>query len=175
MTFLKSDTIQLRAPELSDMDFMFHIENDTRLWTVSACKVPYSRYQLQQYVETNAHDLYVDKQVRLMIDDVSNNQVVGAIDLFDFDPSNHRAEVGVVIERSARGRGFAQDALSLVCSYASRMLALHQLYAYILVDNEAAIRLFTSCGFTKVALLSEWVMVEGVYKDVYIYQRIFEK
>ena len=66
--YLHSDILRLRAPELSDLDFLFHIENDTRLWVVSACKTPYSRYLLQQYIETNAHDIYADRQVRLMIE-----------------------------------------------------------------------------------------------------------
>ena len=67
-TILQSDTLLLRAPELGDLDFMFHIENDTRLWAVSACRMPYSRYLLQQYIETNTHDIYTDKQMRLMIE-----------------------------------------------------------------------------------------------------------
>ena len=66
--YLASSTLRLRAPELGDLDFLFHVENDTRQWMVSACKVPYSRYLLQQYIETNSHDLYVDKQARLMVE-----------------------------------------------------------------------------------------------------------
>ena len=65
---LHSASLSLRAPELSDLDYLFHVENDTRQWMVSACKVPYSRFQLQQYIESNAHDIYVDKQLRLMIE-----------------------------------------------------------------------------------------------------------
>lgn len=175
MAFLESEKIRLRAPELSDLDFMFHIENDTRLWVVSACKVPYSRYQLQQYIETNSHDLYVDKQMRLMIDDRSSGRVVGAIDLFDFSPSDRRAEMGIVIDKEERGKGYASEALTMVCDYASRLLHLHQLYAFILDGNESASRLFASCGFAKVAVFPEWVLVESQYRGVDVYQRIFEK
>ena len=65
---LQSENLLLRSPELTDLDFMFHIENDTRLWLVSACRVPYSRYLLHQYIETNTHDIYADKQLRLMVE-----------------------------------------------------------------------------------------------------------
>ena len=171
--FLQSDILHLRAPELTDLDFLFHIENDTRLWGVSACKTPYSRYQLQTYIENNAHDLYADKQMRLMIE--ADGTVAGAIDLFDFSPADRRAEVGIVIDKDFRRRGLGKEALTLLCDYASRMLAMHQLYAYVLADNVAARQLFTSCGFREVVCLADWVLSGSRYRDVCLYQRIFEK
>lgn len=173
--FLHSDTLQLRAPELADLDFMFRIENDTRLWSVSACKTPYSRFLLQQYIETNTHDIYADKQARLMIEERTTGQLVGAIDLFDFSPADHRAEVGVVIERDFRGQGYAKEALALLCQYGQRVLALHQLYAYILEDNTPARQLFATSGFREVARLADWVFFDARYRTVCLYQYIFEK
>ena len=171
--YLHSDILRLRAPELSDLDFLFHIENDTRLWVVSACKTPYSRYLLQQYIETNAHDIYADRQVRLMIEDRRCQQVVGAVDLFDFSPSDRRAEVGIVIDAAYRRRGIAKEAMALLCDYASRMLSIHQLYAYVLENNEPARRLFVSSGFRELTCLPDWVHSGAGYSNVYLYQRIF--
>ena len=51
---------------------------------------------LKQYIETNQNNLYEDKQLRLMIEN-PDKQVVGIIDLCNFDPFHHRAEVGIVI------------------------------------------------------------------------------
>ena len=171
--FLQSDILHLRAPELTDLDFLFHIENDTRLWGVSACKTPYSRYQLQTYIENNAHDLYADKQVRLMIE--AGGVVVGAIDLFDFSPADHRAEVGIVIDSSCRERGYGREALALLCHYAEHVLDLHQLYAHIFEDNTSARRLFASCGFSEVATLKDWAFADKKYRAVCLCQRFFEK
>ncbi len=171
---LQSETLLLRAPELSDLDFMFHIENDTRLWHVSACKVPYSRYLLQQYIENNTHDIYTDKQVRLMIEHRPSGEVVGTIDLFDFSPADRRAEVGIIIDDIHRGRGYAREALSLLCDYAEHTLGLHQVYAYIYEDNNAARQLFTHGGFTHTATLPDWVLTNKKYKSVGLFQRIFE-
>jgi hypothetical protein len=114
MAYLCSDVLTLRAPEWGDLDYLFHVENDTRQWMVSACKVPYSRFQLQQYIETNAHDIYVDKQLRLMVELVEDKRLVGIIDFFDFSPADHRAEVGIIIDHDSRGRGYGQEALALL-------------------------------------------------------------
>ena len=173
--FLRSSSLNLRAPELGDLDFLFHIENDTRQWMVSACKVPYSRFQLQQYIETNAHDIYMDKQLRLMIECEKDKHLVGIIDLFDFSPVDRRAEVGIVIDRNCRGRGYGREALALLCDYAEHVLDLHQLYAYIFEDNASARQLFVSCGFKEVSLIPEWAFSDKKYRNVCLFQRIFEK
>lgn len=175
MEYLCSATLNLRAPELDDLDYLFHVENDTRQWMVSACKTPYSRFQLQQYIETNAHDLYVDKQLRLMVERAEDKQMVGIVDLFDFSPADRRAEVGIVIDSDCRGRGYGREVLTLLCDYAEHVLDLHQLYAYVLEDNDAACRLFASCGFKQVAMLSDWAYLDKKYRAVCLFQHIFEK
>lgn len=173
--FLQSPLLRLRAPELSDLDYLFHVENDTREWMVSACKVPYSRFQLQQYIETNAHDLYVDKQLRLMIERVGDNQVVGVIDLFDFSPADRRAEMGIVVDRECRGKGYGREALMLLCDYAECVLDLRQFYAYVFEDNVSARQLFASSGFELTATLPDWVFRNKKFRSVCLYQRLFEK
>ena len=155
---LQSPIIQLRAPELADLDFMFHIENDTRLWLVSSCKVPYSRFQIQQYIESNAHDIYADKQLRLMIE----HRVSGEV-------------VGIVIDAPYRCKGFAAESLRLLATYARRVLQLNQLYAKVLAEHQIARKLFKRCGYSEVATLPQWVFSEGCYKDVCVYQCVFEK
>lgn len=173
--YLQSETLLLRAPELDDLDFLFHMENDTRQWVVSACKVPYSRYLLQQYIETNAHDLYIDRQVRLMIEHSDTGELLGAIDLFDFSPADRRAEVGIAIDKINRGKGYGREALALLCDYAEHVLDLHQLYAYVLEGNASAQKLFASCGFGHTATLPDWVFSNKKYRAVDLYQRVFEK
>lgn len=170
---LQSSRILLRAPELSDADFMLHIENDTRLWYVSACKVPYSRYRLQRYIRENSHDIYTDKQLRLMIEERASRRVVGIIDLFDYSPFHHRAEVGVVLADDSRGKGYATEALTLLCDYSVQMLNIHQLYAYVYADNRAACSLFERCGFHSVAFLKDWGYSGGKYHDACLFQRVF--
>ena len=174
-SFLHYSSLNLRAPELGDLDYLFHVENDTRQWMVSACKVPYSRFQLQRYVESNAHDIYADRQLRLMVERVEDKRVAGIVDLFDFSPADRRAEVGIVVDRDLRGKGVGREALTLLCDYAEQVLDLHQLYAYVFEENMAARQLFASCGFREVAQLKDWVFAGKKYRAVCLYQRLFEK
>lgn len=172
--WLRNDILQLRAPELGDLDFLFHIENDTRLWCVSPNKVPYSHYQLHKYITENSNDIYIDRQLRLMIEETSK-ELVGAVDLIDFNPTSHRAEVGIVISEEKRGRRYATQTLQLVKQYAQEVLNLHQLYAYVFTDNSAACKLFKNAGFNIIAEISDWEYRNGKYKSVYLFQLILKQ
>lgn len=171
-TYLQGERLCLRAVEPEDLDFMYVVENDPDCWSVSDCTVPYSRFALRQYIENTQCDIYLDRQLRLMVVERASGLTVGAADIFDFSPHHARGEVGILIRRECRGRGYAREALSLLCDYAFRFLSFHQLAARIQSDNEACLRLFRSCGFVECGLLKEWWSVGNTYKDVVLMQRL---
>jgi Acetyltransferases, including N-acetylases of ribosomal proteins len=170
--FLMNDRIYLRAVEPEDMDTMYEMENDPSMWDISNFTVPYSRYVLRQYIENSQCDVFADKQLRLMIVGRLNNKVLGTIDITDFVPLHSRGEVGIAVHKDYRQQGYATDALKLLCEYAFDFLSLTQLYAHVAVDNEACVKLFTSCGFVQCGLLKSWLQIEGRYKDVALFQSL---
>lgn len=160
----------LRAMEPEDLDTLYKIENNQELWAVSTTNVPYSRFALHEYVETNTNDIYTDKQVRLMIDNDAG-ETVGIIDLMNFSPQHSRAEVGIVIMKPHRQKGYATAAMEKLVAYARQTLHLHQLFLVTECDNESCLLLFEKLGFEKSALLKQWLQQkEGVYKDACLMQ-----
>lgn len=171
-TYLENERIYLRAIEPMDLESMYVIENNPELWEVSSFTVPYSRYVLKQYIEHSANDIYVDKQLRLMICRKSDNATLGIVDITDFVPLHGRGAVGIMVHEEYREQGCAKDAIALLCRYAFNFLHLKQLYAHVSVDNEASIKLFSSCGFIQNGLLKNWLRVGNTYKDVIFMQCI---
>lgn len=166
---MKRDGYILRAPEPQDLDVMYQFENTSSLWEGNGTG-PYSRYCLKQYIEHNQNDLYVDRQLRLMV--THGTKVVGIVDLCNFDPFHHRAEVGVVIAESHRRKGIGKLALQLLKEFSFEYLGIHQLYAYIDESNEISLRLFVGCGFTECAHLKDWMRNGSQYSDVKMVQLI---
>ncbi|AMD85036.1 diamine N-acetyltransferase [Capnocytophaga haemolytica] len=162
----------LRALEPEDIDFLYHLENEEELWEVSQTQLPFSKYLLLSYIQNATQDIYEAHQYRFVICD-NDNHPVGLIDLYDFDPKNKRASVGVALLKEAREKGYASEALQLLMQHSQTYLDLHQLVAYIPNDNQASIKLFEKTGFAKSALLKDWIYFKGSYKDVLIYQYIF--
>jgi diamine N-acetyltransferase len=172
MVTLKGRNVYLRALEPEDLDFIHDIENDENVWEVSNTQTPYSRFLIKQYLEQAHKDIYEAKQLRLVIS-TYEEIAVGMIDIFDFDFSNKRAGIGVLIKDTEhRQLGYGAEALQLLTEYCLKHLDLHQLYCNISEDNEASIKLFTKQGFKKIGLKQDWNFVNGKFKNEYLFQLI---
>ncbi|MEO8253554.1 MAG: GNAT family protein [Flavobacterium sp.] len=173
MITLKGDSIYLRALEPNDLEFIYAMENDQSIWEVSNTQTPYSRFLIRQYLENAHQDIYEAKQLRLAICQDEDFPAIGLIDLFDFDPKNNRAGVGILIQDNVhRNQKIGSEALDLLIKYSFKHLNLRQLYANIGVKNEASIALFTKFGFQSIGIKKDWNLINGVYQDEAIYQLI---
>jgi len=173
MVTLKGENIYLRALEPNDLEFVYAMENDQSIWEVSNTQTPYSRFLIKQYLENAHQDIYEAKQLRLAICQDQDFPAIGLIDLFDFDPKNNRAGVGIVIQgQENRNQNIGSEALELILKYSFYHLNLHQLYANIGTENSASIALFSKFGFQKIGVKKDWVLVHGSYQDEAIFQLI---
>lgn len=155
--------------EPEDLDFLYGIENDRELWDIGETNVPYSRYLLKDYIANTVCDIYTDKQLRLIIENC-DSEAVGIIDLINFEPRHSRAEVGIVIKKEFRGKGYAKEAVQILINYARDILHLHQIYACSDVRNTVCISLFDSLGFIHSAVLRDWLSGSCRYGDAVLMQ-----
>lgn len=171
MVTLKGERIYLRALEPEDLELIYAIENDESVWEVSQTQTPYSRFLIKQYLENCHKDIYEVKQLRLVI--VTNDdEAVGFVDLFDFDPKNDKVGLGVLVLDQARGKKYGREALELLIDYVFKNLYVHQIYANVLEDNFVSIKLFESLGFLKSGVKKDWILEGNQYKSEYLFQLI---
>lgn len=176
MNVLETDIVKLRALEPEDIDVLYLWENDTNIWRVSNTVAPFSRYTLRQFIENQKCDIYETRQLRLIIEAKATGKPIGSIDLFDIDPYNHRAGVGIMIyDGENEGQGYASSALSALIKYCFGVLNLNQLYCNILSDNERSLNLFKRKNFTVVGLKKEWIKSTTDWLDEYMLQLINPK
>lgn len=161
----------LRAPEPSDVDFIFRTECDLAGGEGNFASAPVSRQLIWDFVENYSADIFATRQARFVAE--HDGERVGTLDIFDFDPVNRRGFVGIAIDGPFRGRGLGKQALDALCDYASRALGMHQLAAVVAIDNTASRALFTSCGFKGCGRLRSWVRRGSQYVDAIIFQRLF--
>lgn len=169
---LENNKIVLRAPELSDLDLLFAWENQPKLWYLSNTLLPFSRFDLEQFILQGNHDIYADKQFRFMISSKENDEPVGCIDIFDFDAHNERAGLGILIDEKFRKKGWASQALDLIIEYSFKQLKLHQLFCNILSSNTESLNLFKKKQFSEIGVKQDWVFIEGKYHDEILLQLI---
>jgi len=95
MNSLQGQHIYLRALEPEDLEFVYALENDTSVWEISQTQTPYSKFLIRHYLDNAHQDIYEAKQLRLAICKNDSFEAIGLIDLYDYDPKNQRAGIGI--------------------------------------------------------------------------------
>lgn len=171
--FLKGNFITLRALEPSDGDLLYKWENNMALWSVSYTQVPFSKFMLEEFVNTAHQDIYTNKQLRLMINLNDSGETIGIIDLFEFEPQHARCGVGIYIHETFRGKGHATDCIEAIKKYCFNTLLLKQVYVHINSSNAGSIMLFEKAGFEKSGLKKSWHKTGlNSFEDVWFLQCI---
>ena len=168
---IQDNILMLRALEPTDLDVLYRWENDEELWHTSATITPFSRKQLWDYIENYDGDIFRTHQLRLMIVEVATYMVVGTLDLFDFDPINSRASVGILIDKEFQGQGYGKIALNLVEDYCKKHISLNQLVATVSLDNERSLALFRSLEYSEVGVMKWWLKRGNQYCDAILFQK----
>lgn len=165
--------MHLRPLEPTDLDALYEIENETSDWLYSRTNVPYSRQVLKEYIENQRADIYMDGQVRLAIEE--GGEVVGFVDLVNFEPRDLRAEVSIIIKKECRGRGMASKALEKIIDYSRTFLMIEQLHAVISESNEPSRRLFAKMGFEHTCTLESWFKTPVKREKAFVFQLFLKK
>lgn len=173
-TSLHGAKVSLRAPEPSDLDMMYLLENDPSCSQYSLTTSPISRQQLWNYLQNYSGDFHAERQLRLVIVDNTSNAPIGAVDITDYDPNDARAFVGIGILPTWRGKGYGSEAMKLIISFSANILRLHQLAAVVSVENNESMALFRAVGFKPCGRLRSWHRCGKSYTDAIMLQHLFE-
>lgn len=174
MTPLIGPRLTLRPVEPTDLDCLYIWENDSSAWGIASTRAPLSRRQIHDYIESYDADIYAARQLRLVIEETATRRAIGAIDLYDFDPRDLRAFVAIYIALDSRRQGYGSEALTLMADYGRAVIGLHQIAAFVAVENTPSLTLFRHCGFNSCGRLRSWIKYNSRYHDVILLQRLFE-
>jgi diamine N-acetyltransferase len=155
--------ISLRKLEPSDLPYLYQWENDASVWAAGDTHNPLSQQDLRDYIASTTGDIYKDGQLRLIIEEANSQQptakvTIGCIDLFDFDPRNRKAALGMYIAPEYRNKGVGREALKQLEAYAFTHLNLRLLYAIIATSNIPCSALYRSAGYTPSSPLPSWTL-----------------
>jgi len=92
---------------------------------------------------------------------------IGNVWLVGINWRHRNAEVRILIgEKYMWGRGCGTKALDLITRFSFDSLNLHKVYAYVLEENERAVKAFRATGFTPEGVLRDDRFLNGKYKNV---------
>lgn len=170
MTFLEAENLKLRALEPEDLELLYRWENDTSIWNAGNTRAPFSRFQLKQYLSHSTFDIFENRQLRLMMVDMTENKVVGTVDLFDFDIHHSRVALGLFVAPEFQGNGYASQSLKLVEDYIFNFLKINQLYVQIAESNNSSRKIFEN-NYELHGILKNWIKTPDGFEDIFTYQK----
>lgn len=137
--------ISLRKMLSEDVDVLLIWENNPDNWQISDTVAPFSRKQIEDFVN-QPQSLKDNKQQRFMV--CLDSKPIGCIDLFEYDENKSTAGVGVLIAKKLdRNKGYASKALNILIDKCRNELSIVHLFCNIFKENKASIRLFEKSGF----------------------------
>lgn len=166
---LSTPRLMIREVKPSDLDDLFEVNGDHEVTRY----LPYATWQsrddgvawlarMTALVERgNARQLVVVRK--------EDDQVIGTLLLFNFDPGSARLEVGYVLGRAQWGRGLMREALQAMCASAFGSLGIRRLEAEVNSSNVASIRLLRSLGFVHEGTLRKRWLAKGAAYDTDLY------
>lgn len=169
--FLQNNTLQLRAIEPSDIDFLYRIENDTTNWETGSVHLPLSRATLLAYLQQPPVDVFMATNLKWMIT-LLDGTSVGMLDINNIDHFHKRAEVGIFIDAPFRKQWYAAGTLSLLADYAKNYVGWHQLTAVVAQKNTASHKLFQKMGYVQCGVLKDYFKTVDGFEDAFVYQLV---
>lgn len=128
---------------------------------------PFSHAQLAEMLK-EWHD--ESNYFLFAIEEKASAEVKGLINLDGVSWSNRHTEIGIgIADPSARGKGYASEALQLLIEYCFNEMGLHRIFARIIEGNEPSVRLFQKFGFRQEGIMREHVFRHGNWRDMYFY------
>ena len=96
--------------------------------------------------------------------------VIGCIDLYNYDSVDRRASIGILIDKKYRSKGYGSEAIKLMKDYAFKRLGIHQLHCSVPINNHLSLRLFKIAGFDKIGVKKDWIFRNGSFVDIVEFQ-----
>jgi len=162
---LDTQRLQLRPLQEEDASALLAIFSNPqvmRYWS----SAPWSNLeQARELIASDRRKLPLGLHLRLGIILPEANRLIGTCSLFNLSRQNRRAEIGYALTPSVWGRGYMQEALTTLLSYAFDNLDLNRLEADIDPRNLASEKSLLRLGFLKEGLLRERWIVSGEVSD----------
>ena len=96
----------------------------------------------------------------------------GCVDLYNYDPLNRRAAVGIMVSKEYRRQGYALAMLHALHELSTTNYPLHTLFADIAASNTASLALFLKAGYKECGHFHDWLVVNEKYVDSIRMQKI---
>lgn len=90
---------------------------------------------------------YDPKKVILMVQNKKNGDIVGFVNLYEWDRRNAKASMGILIDPKYQNQGFGKIAIEELNKYAFKEMKLKRINLYVEADNKRSKYVMEKMGY----------------------------
>ena len=161
---IETDRLILRKLKLADVDDLVETGNDydVHYFSFFLMKYPFTKEEAILVVKEEEH---VKNLKRFGVELKESSKIIGVIDLYNINLKSKKLKLGYWIGKDYRRKGYINEAIQKVITYAFENYDINEVIATTLLDNEPSINLLLKNGFVKGKLLKNDRFFEGKYID----------
>lgn len=95
------------------------------------------------------------------------DKVIGTVGFVNIDKEKRTGEIGYVLSEEHWGKGLMPEIISKIVNFCKRELNLNEIYARVINENLASIRVLEKCGFT--FWKEDTMEIKGKLKEISFY------
>lgn len=167
--------IMLRSLELSDCtsSYVSWMQDKMTNYYMETRWIEQNEDTIQEFVNKvrNSEDSYL-----FAILEKNSQKHIGNIKIGPIDRRYHYADISYFIgEKDFHGKGYASQAVALICDFGFSVLGLHRLQAGVIEGNTASEKVLKKCGFILEGTFRDKNMLEGKYVKTYLFAKINDR
>ena len=153
----------------SDLDLFVEISMCPQMMEHVSEPCTYEESKEMFYAKAQPWTIKSDGWLTFGIAEVSTNEKLGSIGLKIVSHDAKIAEIGFMIKQSAQRKGYANEAVNLLKTYAFSDLNLMKLVAFCSTNNAGSFNLLEKSGFVREGCLRQNTIINSKYVDDYTY------
>ena len=155
--------VTLRKPEQRDAADLLRLKNDPDVMSMlGGFGTGYTSATIERWIDRLASAS--DDLVWVIVDE--QDDVLGHVGLYQIDHRVRLAELGILVGRSAQGKGVGMTATSMAVEYGFSELNLNRIELWVLRTNPIARQMYEKLGFVHEGTRREAQYRGGVYLDL---------
>lgn len=95
-----------------------------------------------------------------------SGKMIGTCGYARLDERHNVGEIGYVLNKAFRHKGYATEAALAVIEFGFKQLGLNRIEARYMAENEASRHVMERCGMTFEGILRQLMQVRGVFRDI---------
>ncbi|NVJ59887.1 MAG: GNAT family N-acetyltransferase [Gammaproteobacteria bacterium] len=168
--YFKTDRVTFRELKAEDEKFYIQTYTDPQLMKYTGVELNTAQAKSAFLTTLTATQKSAANYMMFVLCRNNTTTPLGFIAFKDLSLSKRSAEIGIILQREAQGKGIAFHCVSAVVTYGFDKLSLNNIFANLKVANKAGIKLINRLGFEPVKSNCE----KNTPSDVQLYSKIKE-